>query len=107
MKVSPTTAAETRKDKFVQPLTGPAVIRRACFHFHQCHERQFMTLMADRNPHDDLHAIVDQCTCVGSIRDELALLRAAIRAYANGAGADDAVAYASRLLSDSLTHHSQ
>jgi hypothetical protein len=52
---------------------------------------------------DDIHYIIDQLTCVGSIMDELTVLRVALRLYADGMNARDAVARACEMLSNSIT----
>lgn len=58
-----------------------------------------------RNIHlqNDLNEILDGCTGVGTILDELTLIRASLRAYMEGMDPADAVAWASQQLSDSLT----
>jgi hypothetical protein len=53
---------------------------------------------------DDIPFIIDQCTGVGTLLDELTLLRTALRLYAQeGMTAPDAVARASEMLSNALT----
>lgn len=52
---------------------------------------------------DDIPFIIDQLTGVGSVLDELTLLRASLRLYAEGMPAADAVARACEMLSDSIT----
>lgn len=51
----------------------------------------------------DIYFIVDQLTAVGTIRDELTLLRVALKLYADGATKEDAVARACAMLSNSVT----
>jgi len=51
----------------------------------------------------DITYIIDQCTGVGTLLDELTLLRTALRLYADGETAPDAVARASEMLSNSIT----
>lgn len=63
-----------------------------------------MTLMALKS---DLEIIIDGCTCVGTVFDELTLLRTALRLYDSGLDPEDAVAKASEMLSDSLTQKSR
>lgn len=55
------------------------------------------------SPADDITYIIDQLTGTGSVLDELTLLRAALRLYADGSDARDAVAEACKMLSDSIT----
>lgn len=56
------------------------------------------------NASDDIPYIIDQLTCVGSVLDELTLLRTALRLYAQeGYSAQDAVARACEMLSYSIT----
>lgn len=55
----------------------------------------------------DLEIIIDGCTCVGSVLDELTLLRTALRLYDSGLDPADAVAKACEMLSDSLTKTSR
>lgn len=62
--------------------------------------------MADTQLKADLDHIIDSCTCVGSVLDELTLLRATLRLYADGSSAEDAVAEACHMMSDSITKHS-
>lgn len=50
----------------------------------------------------DITYIIDQCTG-GTLLDELTVLRTALRLYADGETAADAVARASEMLSNSLT----
>lgn len=52
----------------------------------------------------DIDYIIDQCTDAGSLIDELSLLRISLRAYIDGADAEEAVAWASRKLSDTITN---
>lgn len=61
--------------------------------------------MADRDPQTqaDIGHIIDACTGVGSVLDELTLLRASLRAYADGSEAEDAVAWSCQQMSDSIT----
>jgi hypothetical protein len=63
--------------------------------------------MADRDPQTqaDIGHIIDACTGVGSTLDELTLLRATLRAYADGMDASDAVAWSCQELSDTITKH--
>lgn len=52
----------------------------------------------------DITYIIDSLTCVGSVLDELTLLRTALRLYAqDGMTAEDAVARACEMLSNSVT----
>jgi len=61
--------------------------------------------MTRRDPKqiDDIEAIIDQCTGVGGLLDELTLLRVSLRLYLEGHNPANAVARASQLLSDSIT----
>jgi hypothetical protein len=61
--------------------------------------------MAQNNLQTDLDHIITSCTCVGSVLDELTLLRAALRLYADGSSAEDAVAEACHMMSDSVTKY--
>jgi hypothetical protein len=51
----------------------------------------------------DIHKIINATTCVGTLLDELTLLRVALRLYADGMTAEDAIAKACEMLSDSLS----
>lgn len=55
------------------------------------------------SPANDITYIIDELTGIGSIMDELTLLRAAFRLYAEGMDARDAVARACEMLSHSIT----
>lgn len=59
--------------------------------------------MASRSTKNDIDQIIDGCTGVGNLLDELTLLRAALRAYTEGMAPDEAVAWACQQLSNSLT----
>ena len=61
----------------------------------------------DINILDDIYEIVESCTGVGTLLDELTLLRTSLKAYCNGADPDEAVAYAARQLSDALTKRNE
>lgn len=63
----------------------------------------FLTMERDLQTLEDIYQIVESCTCVGSVLDELTMLRIALKAYCNGADPDEAVAWASKQLSDSIT----
>lgn len=52
---------------------------------------------------EDIPWIIDQCTGVGTLLDELTLLRTALKLYAEGMPRADAMARASQLLSNALT----
>lgn len=52
---------------------------------------------------NDIDFIIQECTGVGNLLDELALLRISIRAYCEGAKPEDAVLFACKELSNSLT----
>lgn len=69
--------------------------------FYHCHERHLLT-MTDQIRYD-IDFIIQECTGVGNLLDELALLRISLRAYCDGAKPEDAVLWACRQLSDSLT----
>jgi hypothetical protein len=56
-------------------------------------ERDIQTL-------DDIYKIIESCTGVGLLLDELTLLRTYLKAYCNGADPEDAVAWAAGHLSD-------
>jgi len=60
-----------------------------------------------RNIHlqNDLNEIIDGVTGVGSILDELTLLRVSIKCYLEGMSPAEAVAWACQQLSDSITKH--
>lgn len=51
----------------------------------------------------EINFIIDQLTAVGTVRDELTLLRVALKLYADGASKEDAVARACEMLSNSVT----
>lgn len=70
--------------------------------FAYCHERRFLT-MANSQTRLDIEQIIDGCTCVGTILDELTLLRVALRCYLEGMDPEDAVAWACEQLSNSLS----
>lgn len=53
----------------------------------------------------DIEAIIDGCTGVGELMDELTLLRVSLRAYLEGKDPADAVAWACEQLSNSITKH--
>jgi len=55
------------------------------------------------SPADDITYIIDQLTGIGSVLDELTLLRATLRLYAEGMDPADAVARACEMLSHSIT----
>jgi hypothetical protein len=61
--------------------------------------------MAQNKLQTDLDHIITACTGVGSVLDELTLLRAALRLYADGSSAEDAVAEACHMMSNSVTKH--
>lgn len=54
----------------------------------------------------DIEAIIDGCTGVGELMDELTLLRVSLRAYCEGRDPQEAVAWACEQLSNSITKHS-
>ena len=58
----------------------------------------------DINILDDIYEIVESCTGVGTLLDELTLLRTSLKAYCNGADPDEAVAWAAKQLSDSISN---
>ena len=58
----------------------------------------------DINTLNDIYEIVESCTGVGTLLDELTLLRTSLKAYCNGAEPNEAVAWAAKQLSDSLTN---
>lgn len=60
--------------------------------------------MLHENVKSDIDYILQQATQAASMQDELALLRTALRAYTQGMTAQDAVAWAAKELSKSLTH---
>lgn len=62
-------------------------------------------MVRDPQLKSDLDRIIDDCTGVGDILDELSLLRVSLRAYVEGMNPGDAVAYASEQLSNSITQH--
>lgn len=55
---------------------------------------------------DQINQIIDQTTGIGELMDELTILRAALRLYAEGMNPTDAVARACEMLSNSITKHS-
>jgi hypothetical protein len=55
------------------------------------------------DPELDIPDIIDACTGVGDVLDELTLLRVSLRLYAEGYRPADAVAMACKMLSDSIT----
>ena len=59
----------------------------------------------DINILDDIYEIVESCTGVGTLLDELTLLRTSLKAYCNGADPDVAVAWAAKQLSDSISKY--
>ena len=59
----------------------------------------------DPNLQRDIDLLLEQCLTAGSLTDELTLLRAALRLYAGGMSAEDALATAAKMLSDSITKH--
>ena len=59
----------------------------------------------DINTLNDIYFIVEQCTGVGTLLDELTLLRTSLKAYCNGAEPDEAVAWAAKQLSDSISKY--
>ena len=61
----------------------------------------------DINTLNDIYEIVENCTGVGTLLDELTLLRTSLKAYCNGAEPDEAVAWAAKQLSDSLTNENR
>lgn len=83
-------------------MIGPGVMTRPFF--HHCHERQFLTMARNIHTKNDIEQIIDGCTGVGSVLDELTLLRASLRAYLEGMTAEEAVAWACQELSNSLTN---
>lgn len=54
-----------------------------------------------------MNQIIDACTGVGELLDELTLLRCSIRLYLDGMDPEDAVAQACEMLSDSITKTSR
>lgn len=59
--------------------------------------------MRDDQTSNDIDYILQQATQCGSVPDELALIRISLRAYADGMDAADAVAWAAKELSKSIT----
>lgn len=59
--------------------------------------------MAQRNLSLDLDQLLDACAGLGSTLDELTILRASLRFYAEGMTPQDAVAEACALYSNALT----
>ena len=61
-------------------------------------ERDIQTL-------DDIYKIVESCTGVGTLFDELTLLRTSLKAYCNGADPEEAVAWAAKQMIDIITRN--
>jgi hypothetical protein len=59
--------------------------------------------MPDEQTSNDIDYILQQATQCRTLLDELAMLRVAFRAYANGMSAADAVAWAAKEISESIT----
>lgn len=76
------------------------LFEQAFFHYH---ERQFLVMERDVKTLDEIYSIIESCTGVGTLLDELTLLRVALKAYCNGAEPEDAVAWAAKHLSDIIS----